>query len=102
MRADIQYDGVRLTRVMPVAWIVTFVLGVLIHGLAAAGVPLSHMGLQSTILVTLFFGGLALVGTVQKLGEYTQTGRRGSASLAAGVFVTAMLATIAYGLWSYL
>ena len=102
MRGEIQYDGVRLTRVMPLAWMISLGLTLAVHALASAGFPLTNTGVQSTMMIAIFVGMLALVGTMQKLGELRDNGRRINAAVGMTAFLALSLGTIAYGIAAFM
>ncbi|MCS7034687.1 MAG: hypothetical protein NZ561_11955 [Phycisphaerae bacterium] len=82
------YDGVDLARFAPFAWFATFGLGLISNFLAQRGYELTNPRLQSLMLVTLFLGFLALVGTTQILHRMRAAGRY----RAVGCLVTAVVA----------
>lgn len=101
MRANLEYDGVRLTRVMPFAWLVTAVLAQATHALAANGVPLQQPRAMSLVLIATFTGLLAIAGTMQAINHLREREHRIGAAAMVGVFLAASVGITWYGVWSY-
>lgn len=97
----IHYDGVRLTRVMPFAWLVTAVLALATHTLAAAGVPLHQPRTMSLVLVATFTGLLALAGTMQAYNDLRARQHLGACVAFVAAFLVFTAAVMSYGLWCY-
>jgi hypothetical protein len=98
---QLQYDGVRLAKVVPFAWLIAAILTRMTHTMAAAGVPLSQPRVQSLVLVAAFSGLLGVAGTVQVFTELRENGRPILAAGVAGVFLACAGATMAYGFYMY-
>jgi hypothetical protein len=99
---DLYFDGVRLAPVSPFAWAATVVLTVCVHAMAGTGFSLHSPQLQSTALVTIFVGGLAIVGTMQKMNQLRGRGRRGSAAALVMSFLVLSVAITCYGFTAYI
>lgn len=103
MREDqLHYDGVRLAPVSPFAWLATAALTVIVHSMASSGLGLNSTQLQSAVLVTLFVGVLAIVGTMQKINQLNGRGRRTSAGVMITGFLCGSAAVMYYGFSAYI
>jgi hypothetical protein len=97
----LHYDGVRLAPICPFAWGLTIGLTLLVHGMASRGLGLHSTQLQSAVLVTVFVGVLAIVGTMQKINQLGLRGRRWHAGTLVGAFLLGSAAVMYYGFTTY-
>lgn len=101
VREELHYDGVRLAPLAPLAWAATFGLSFVVNALAESGMGVGNPRLQSVMLVTVFCGILAILGTVQKLNHFQERGRRIPAATMMIGFVLFAGAVMFYGVASY-
>lgn len=102
MPQNVEYDGVNLARVAPAAWIVAASLGAVAHHMTALGMHLGHTKLQTVILVTIFIGVLAMLGTGQAMYRMRDTGRIGAMYALAAATLLCSAAVALHGFSSFI
>jgi len=98
MREEMYFEGVDLSRLAPAAWVAMFVLAFVAHAVGVAGYGMSHVRMQTVVLLTIFAGFTAMTGTAQRVRRYLDTGHHGRAWTMAAVILLVAVVVLRFSL----